>query len=144
MLKRISLFLLAFLLFVSRFSITSNAQSDEEYLLSLVNAARVENGLNTLSLDAELTKAADVRAEEASVKYSHIRPDGTDYYTVSDAVYGENLAKASSYNTLDEVYQIWMDSTEHRENILYSGSTKTGFSICKTADGSYYVAEEFN
>ena len=121
----------------------ASAASDEEVLLSYVNSARTEAGLNTLSLDKELARAASIRAKECEASFSHTRPDGTAFYTVSKATNGENLSVAYSYNTLEEVFDAWMASPTHKANILYSTSTKTGFGIFKSGD-MYYVAEEFD
>ena len=59
------------------------AATDEETVLTFVNEERVSNGLEPLSIDSDLQRAAQVRANEASVSYSHQRPDGSEYYTVS-------------------------------------------------------------
>lgn len=115
----------------------------EDELLTFINNERISAGLAPLSADKELAEAARVRAKECSEKFSHTRPDGTDYYTVSDAVYGENLAVAEDYNTLEEVVKAWMASPSHRANVLYAKSTKTGFSTYEI-NGKIYIAEEFN
>lgn len=120
------------------------AATDEETVLMLVNEERVSNGLEPLSIDSDLQKAAQVRANEASVSYSHQRPDGSAFYTVSNKANGENLAKAYKYNTLNEVVDSWMLSEGHKKNILWKTSTVTGIGVCKLADGTYYVAELFN
>lgn len=120
------------------------ACTNEEIVLELINEERASNGLQPLTMDSDLQKAAQVRANEASVCYSHTRPDGSSCFTVCDKAYGENLAKAYSYNTLSEVVEAWMLSQGHKANILWTDSTTTGIGICKMADGSYYVAELFN
>ncbi len=122
----------------------ATAATEEEVLLQLVNEQRQANGLKPLSIDSELMQASQIRAEEASVKYSHERPDGSSCFTVSNKAYGENLAKANAYNTLNEVVEAWMLSEVHKDNILYASSDKTGVGICKLADGTFYVAELFN
>ncbi|MBP3781708.1 MAG: CAP domain-containing protein [Butyrivibrio sp.] len=135
--------ILAIIFMFNMLSVSASAATEEETLLALINSARAENGLGALSLDKELTRAASIRATECAVLFSHTRPDGTDFYTVSSAAYGENLSKANSYNTLEEVFAAWMASPSHRANILYGASTKTGFGIFKSGD-VYYVTEEFN
>ena len=122
---------------------TSKAATEEDVLLAYVNQARTENGLKPLKLDKELTRAANIRAAECADVFSHTRPDGTEYFTVSKMVNGENLSKAKSYNTLEEVFEAWMLSPSHKGNILFETSTKTGFGIYKSGD-IYYVTEEFN
>ncbi|MCR5670138.1 MAG: CAP domain-containing protein [Butyrivibrio sp.] len=123
--------------------VKASAATDEDILLGYINGAREQAGLTALTVDAELTKAAQVRAQESRMKFSHTRPDGAPFYSVSVAVNAENLAAAHSYNTLEEVFSVWMSSPSHKANILYPSSTKTGFGIYK-ADDMYYVAEEFD
>ena len=48
-----------------------------EYILDKINEYRAEKGRNLLELDDELNDYAQVRAEEADVKFSHTRPDGS-------------------------------------------------------------------
>ena len=63
-------------------------------IVDRTNALRKENGIAALTADDKLMQAAQVRAEEmaASGVYSHIRPDGRKYMTVTDSQYiGENI-----------------------------------------------------
>ena len=124
-------------------STTAFAATDEEVLLSYVNGARKEAGLSALSMDDELTRAAMVRATECAASFSHTRPDGSEFATVSRKANGENLSQANSYNSLEEVFNAWMASPSHKANILYDTSTITGFGIYKSGD-VYYIAEEFD
>lgn len=144
--KALFIFLTTFILCMGIFltGCKATAATEEEVLLQLVNEQRQANGLKPLSIDSELMQAAQIRAAEASVKYSHERPDGSSCFTVSNKAYSENLAKANAYNTLDEVVEAWMLSEVHKDNILYVNSDKTGVGICKLADGTFYVAELFN
>ena len=56
-------------------------------IVDRTNALRKENGIAALTADDKLMQAAQVRAEEmaASGVYSHIRPDGRKYMTVTDS-----------------------------------------------------------
>ena len=141
--KILSIILIAFVLFQP---VQANAATaDDEYLLSFVNAARAEAGLSPLTMDGKLSKAAETRAAECEAKFSHTRPDGTDFYTVDPScVYGENLAQGQSYHSLADICEQWMLSPSHKANILCADSTKTGFGVYRTSNGIYYVAEEFN
>jgi hypothetical protein len=47
-----------------------------EALLELVNKYREKNGLNSLEENDYLNEMAQIRAEELSVRFSHIRPEG--------------------------------------------------------------------
>jgi uncharacterized protein YkwD len=52
--------------------------------LRLLNEERKKVGASALKMDADLMKAAMLRAAESVVYFSHERPDGTMCYTASD------------------------------------------------------------
>ncbi len=135
-----TLFVVAFLGIMM--SMTGFAQNNTEAeVIAKVNEIRVANGLNTLRYDASLEASADVRADELTVRFSHTRPDGSDWYTVNpDLMYGENLA--DGYNTADAVVNAWMASPEHKANILKSDFTTVAVSTA-VKNGKTYWAQEF-
>lgn len=107
-------------------------------VLSLINEARSEAGLGELSWDSNLYVAAQSRAEEASIYFSHTRPNGADWYTVdASLVYGENLAKG--YDTAEGVVDGWMNSKEHRENILDVEFKTIALGMIEYEDCWYYA-----
>lgn len=109
--------------------------------LKLCNEERTKVGLSTLKWDGGLYACADVRAEEASRKWSHTRPNGKKWWTVNKKImYGENLAYG--YSTAEEAVKAWMESDVHRDNILYEDFTKCGISVYKKGN-TYYWAQEF-
>ncbi|MBD5147994.1 MAG: CAP domain-containing protein, partial [Oscillibacter sp.] len=66
--------------------------------VELTNAVRKEHGQTVVPMDAMLTRAAQVRADEiaATSTYSHTRPDGSSCKTVTDCPYtAENLHRLS-------------------------------------------------
>ncbi len=68
--------------------------SIEKAIFDKVNAIRIENNLNPLDENTELKNAANVRATEITLNFSHTRPDGSDWYTVDEnIVYGEKPGK---------------------------------------------------
>lgn len=107
---------------------TSNSETSAgnyaEEMLALVNQARSEHGASALSLDSKLCEAANKRAQEIATKFSHTRPDGRDCFTVIDeygiSYYGcgENIAMGSS--SASSIFNMWMNSSGHRANILNS------------------------
>ena len=135
-----TLFVVAFLGIMM--SMTGFAQNNTEAeVIAKVNEIRVANGLNTLRYDASLEASADVRADELTVRFSHTRPDGSDWYTANpDLMYGENLA--DGYNTADAVVNAWMASPEHKANILKPDFT-TGAVSTAVKNGKTYWAQEF-
>lgn len=100
-------------------------------VVSQVNAERAKAGLSALRVDSELTRAARVRAREIVQTFSHTRPDGSSWSTVSGSAYGENIAMGQK--TADKVMAAWMSSQGHRENILRSGFGSIG--VCAYISG---------
>ena len=123
-------------------SMTAFAQNAAEAaVLSKVNQIRVANGLNALRYDAALESTSVVRASEITSKFSHTRPDGSDWYTVNEnLMYGENLAEG--FKTADEVVNAWMASPAHKANILKPDFTTMSVSMT-TSNGRTYWAQEF-
>ncbi|MBO4688856.1 MAG: CAP domain-containing protein [Clostridiales bacterium] len=108
-------------------------------VLSLVNEERAANGLGALEWSGSLAKAAKTRAAEIVVKWSHTRPDGSEWWTVSDLTYGENLAYGQT--SPSEVVEAWMNSAGHKANIL--GDYSSIGVACYYYDGTYYWVQEF-
>lgn len=93
-------------------------------VVELVNKDRVKNGLDPLSRNIELNRAASAKAEDMIQNnyFDHYSPDGkkpwewihrTDY----DYIYaGENLAM--NFTTAESVHAALMNSESHKKNIL--------------------------
>ena len=115
------------------FSYPENSHTDDyrQEVLDLVNAERAKYGLTALEMgDANLTAAAQTRAEEIATVNSHVRPDGSKCFTVlndygvTDDPTGENAAWGSV--SPEEVVKAWMNSAGHRANILDPEARKMG------------------
>ena len=102
-----------------------------------VNVERARRGLGALRVSAELNRAARIRANEITRKFSHTRPDGTLWRTVTSAAYGENIAMGQ--RTADKVMAAWMTSSGHRANILRPSYGSIG--VCAVVSGgvTYWV-----
>ena len=101
----------------------------EHEVLTLVNKIRVRNDLEQLTWGTTCEQAADTRAEETKILYSHTRPDGTSWSTAcpapnSGGVSGENLAMGNAAVSPASVVALWMGSETHRANILNPEYTK--------------------
>lgn len=115
-------------------------------VLNLVNEERKKAGLEPLIWDAQLAAAANIRAKEIAVSFSHTRPDGSscfsavgnmnDYMTL-----GENIAYG--YQSSTSVMNGWMNSQGHRENILNSSFTCLGVSCYLDENGTYQWVQIF-
>ncbi|MDR2967657.1 MAG: CAP domain-containing protein [Methanobacteriaceae archaeon] len=92
------------------------SSSYEYQVLDLVNKERLKAGVPPLVMDNDLFNAAKIRTSELKTKFSHVRPDGSQYYTVSSKIRAENIA--AGQKTPASVMKTWMNSPMHRNNIL--------------------------
>ena len=86
-------------------------------VLELVNYYRGQQGLSPLTLDSTLCSAASTRARETVSNFSHTRPDGSQWYTVSSLAHGENIVMGTGMDA-DSAMTKWMNSSGHRANIM--------------------------
>ena len=99
-------------------------------IVELVNEARAEAGLKPVTLRADVTAVAQVRAKEIVTSFSHTRPNGSSCFTalsesgVSYRGAGENIAYGQ--RSPEEVMNGWMNSSGHRANILNASYTSIG------------------
>ena len=116
-------------------------------VVRLVNIERERAGLAPLTMDATLSAAAQVRAQEIDVSFSHTRPDGTSCFTVLKEfgigyrACGENIAKGSPSPA--RVVEGWMNSAGHRANILNENFTTIGVGVHADAAGTLHWAQLF-
>ncbi len=109
---------------------------------NLVNDQREAAGLDSLTWNGNLESVASVRAEEASVSFSHTRPNGKAWYSVnSNIMAGENLAYG--FNDAGSALDAWMKSPTHKENILWPEFTEIAIAVYVTDSGTYYWSQEF-
>jgi uncharacterized protein YkwD len=85
-------------------------------ILRLVNIERGKVGLNPLVLDTDLNNAANVRSKDITKLFDHKRPNGSQIFSLSAKIYGENIASGQS--TAKQVMNGWMKSPSHKANIL--------------------------
>ena len=135
----------------SSYSSYSSSSFDEEAwadeVIELVNKERRKAGKSELEKNDTLMEVAQVRAEEASEKFSHTRPDGSTCFTAFDeagfdpnAVAGENIA--NGYSSPAAVMNGWMHSSGHKANILSTTYDYIGVGVYKHGS-TYYWAQAF-
>jgi hypothetical protein len=121
-------------------------------LVDETNQSRVSNGLPDLQMSPLLQAAAQEKANDMATKgyFAHTSPQGlTPWYWFQQVGYGfdyagENLAV--NFSDSEDVTNAWMNSPEHRANILSVDFTQIGIA---TAQGIYegepttFVVEEF-
>ena len=122
------------------------------YMIDLINEEREQRGKDSLVINEELMDDAALRAEESSIKFSHTRPNGKDYSTAINVDYskvGENLVYSTfAPNTeMEEIAQQtisqWLNSEEHKRNMLKSQWDETGLAAYAGEDGCVYFAQIF-
>lgn len=116
-------------------SSTSNDLASQ--VIAEVNDERAKYGLSALREDTELTRAACVRANEIVQSFSHTRPNGESWSSVSTAARGENIAKGHS--TAARVMAAWMSSEGHRANILRESFGSIGVCAIDVGGVRYWV-----
>jgi uncharacterized YkwD family protein len=113
-------------------TVPSGNTSYAQQVLDLVNAERSKNGLSPLTLDASVSKVAQLKAEDMKQNsyFSHTSPTyGSPFnmlksFGISYKTAGENIAKGQK--TPQAVVTAWMNSDSHRANILNKNFTKLG------------------
>ena len=129
---------------------TANYSTQAQEVLAQCNAQRQANGIAALSLDPELTKAANIRAQEIATLFSHTRPDGRKCFTVLDQIgysywsAGENIA--AGYGNSSAVMNGWMNSPGHRSNILNASFKRlgVGYVYIPNSEYGYYWVQIFS
>lgn len=104
-------------------------------LCEQTNQARTDVGESTLKLNDKLNQAAYLKAQDmfADQYWAHVAPDGTQPWKwLTDVGYnyneaGENLAKG--FTSTEAVMTAWMNSEEHKANILRAGYQDVGFAV---------------
>lgn len=104
-------------------------------LLLLTNEDRSHAGLPVLQLNSQLSQAAEAKAQDMFAKdyWAHFAPDGTSPWDFIHAagynyVYaGENLARG--FTTAQDTENAWLNSPEHRANIMSTHYTDVGFAV---------------
>lgn len=136
---------------------TKDLDTVKQEIVDLTNDIRRENSLKALQTDDLLMQAAQVRADEiaSSGVYSHTRPNGKPFYTVTDCPYSaENidcvmdlyLTQQNKGLAETAVYD-WRISEGHLKNMLNSRVSAVGVGIAKGTDAngmeSWYCVQLF-
>lgn len=109
-------------------------------LLESTNEERSAHNLNSLTLNSSLANAAQAKADDMVARdyWSHQTPEHNDPwifikhtgYTYQSA--GENLAYG--FDSSKGTTMGWMNSPEHRANILNTNYSEVGFGIAQSAN----------
>ena len=130
----------------------NNTTSDislQKKVISIVNKNRKKKGLEALTMDEKLMKAAQDRAKELTKSFSHTRPNGTSCFTIFEkykitpTASGENIA--AGQRSAAAVMDSWMNSPGHKENIMNNRFKKIGVGLVIVPNDmySYYWVQMF-
>lgn len=118
---------------------TSEVFSIENNLLSIINQARAKNGARQLVINAALSNIARARSIDMLTRnyFSHITPDGKNIFMIlnengySWQLAGENIFECSpaANGTESAIFNIWMSSPSHRDNIFNGNFSQAGIGI---------------
>jgi len=117
----------------------------------LTNRERARASLTPLRRNADLTRAAQLQAEQmaAAGKLAHEVP-GSRYPTLASRLrlvgysyraVGENVAEG--YTSGAALMAGWMTSAPHRANVLSARYTETGVGMARSKSGRTYHAQVF-
>jgi uncharacterized protein YkwD len=117
-------------------AIQNNGTDISSYnLLKKTNLVRENKSLAVLTENEKLTRAAQLKLDDmfAHQYWDHTSPSGiAPWKWLNDVGYqyyaaGENLAR--DFASTDAVISAWLDSTEHRKNVLSDVYTDVGFAV---------------
>lgn len=121
-------------------------------IFRMANEERAKRGLPALREWQALTRAAEIRAEELSVRTNGTRPDGTEYATALGQVgvtssdikwQGENRFWGA-FTTPGEVKAVWENNPDLVNRICSSYFTHMGVGFYRTENGQTYCAQVFS
>src|SRR5581483_1892045 len=119
------------------------AELDANAAASMISGYRQNNGLDGLTIDAELMHLASLQAQAMAKR------DKLDHNVIGpfkdrmrksgfDAKLGaENIS--AGYHTLAEAFSGWRDSPPHKANMLLKGATRMGIAAVYAPTSKYKV-----
>jgi uncharacterized protein YkwD len=130
---------------------TARISRVEDKIVGCTNRARISRGLQALRRSSVLRHAAKYHAHNM-LRYDFFRHDDVFGQSPADRVnrfgrggvfrwVGENIAVG--YWSAADVCRAWMNSQEHRANILSHHFTMTGVGYARAGDGRTYFVQDF-
>ena len=130
-----------------------NLADDENSIHDLVNNERRRRGLSELSWDEKLANLARSYSREMAREsfFSHFDRDGNSVVERAQKSnikrwnkIGENLFFCEGYDDFDALaVRGWLNSPEHRRNMLDPQFNVTGIGVARTRDGRIYITQVF-
>ncbi len=130
----------------------ANVASLEAELLAQVNQVRSEHHLIPLVRRSDLDRVARAHSSDMAQRnyFSHHTPEGESPLDrlqrsgVSDMrLAAENLGKTTHSNPTAQIVKSWLESPDHRSNLLAPAMNFTGIGIAQGADGSLIYTQVY-
>jgi len=118
--------------------------TNNQEVLNLINNLRSSYGLSKLKWSKSLEHSAELRVKEIILSPNeHIRPNGSDFYTVNNLAYAENWTDSPT-SDVNIMHQAFVNSPPHKANMLNDDYTIVGIAGIKDErTGIYYWVELF-
>ena len=135
--------------------VQTDVAAAKQDIVDRTNALRRENGVAVLRVNDRLMQAAQVRADEmaAHTVYSHTRPNGGKFNTVTDCPYmAENIHRIADWVLSDQTLAEravadWYASTVHHKNMVNPKLSEIGVGLARgvndTGDPCWYCVQLF-
>lgn len=129
---------------------TFSAEAKE--MLNLVNTERKKQGLGQLVLEDKMCQAAAFKAKDMTISTYGFSHESSNYDGLSGLLAkiniqwtkcGENIAYSLPRQTGNFIFNEWMNSPEHKANILDKDFTRFGYATFTASDGKTYYVQEF-
>jgi len=130
-----------------------NLANDEFQIHYLINNERRRKGLGDLYWDDDLAQLARAYSRQMAREsfFSHFDRSGNSVVERAQnsdirgwSKIGENLFFCEGYDDFDALaVRGWMNSSEHRRNVLDRQYTTTGIGIAQTRGGEIYITQVF-
>ena len=124
--------------------------ADEVKIFEMTNDERKNKDVAALVLNPALSKVARAHSENMAkqMKFEHKLDDKSPFDRLRDAGYkyafaGENIAFGDENPSLAMIMKSWMDSKDHRANILQKEYTEIGIGIARDKTGHTYYTQVF-
>jgi uncharacterized protein YkwD len=125
--------------------------AQEQTIVDLVNQQRAQAGLAPLQVSPQLVEEAHIQSTDMAEigVMAHVLPGAAlptpesraQYVGYNYSYLGENVA--FNYPDDNSVMTAWMNSPEHRANILDPSYTQIGVGIAYDSQGEPYYTQEF-
>jgi uncharacterized protein YkwD len=141
----------------------------EQKIHQMINVQRQSNDREALVWDQALANVARAHSEDMAKRgyFKHVNPEGlTPMKRAAAAGYtcnlmGENIYQNNLYsrvitekkrttydwNSMDQIAATtssgWMNSPDHKQNILDKGYTRTGIGVAVASDDKVYITQMF-